>query len=235
MWHDIIKDPTIADAIIDRLVFNLHRIEKGQFPTEWQEVVHHDNASGEKHIADVKTANDWIIEFQHSYLNPEERRARESFYPKIVWVVDGLRRKRDKSQVQEALNNNEVIWKEPLILRVRAPESCRLLVEWHHSTVPVFFDFHDPTASADTKLWLLFPGKSTTGTYLSLFSRSEFIKMHHDTRFETIANERILPVPEALAAREKKLQNEKVRIQQINTNRVYNRHTTRRRATKRQF
>ena len=26
-WHDIIGDPTIADAILDRLVFNSHRIE----------------------------------------------------------------------------------------------------------------------------------------------------------------------------------------------------------------
>lgn len=30
-WHDVIGDPTIVDAILDRLVHNAHRIElKGQ-------------------------------------------------------------------------------------------------------------------------------------------------------------------------------------------------------------
>ena len=30
-WHDIIGDPTIADAILDRIVHNAHRIElKGE-------------------------------------------------------------------------------------------------------------------------------------------------------------------------------------------------------------
>jgi hypothetical protein len=41
----------------------------------WQEIVHRSD-SGEKHIADVKTDHGWVIEFQHSYLNPEERRSR---------------------------------------------------------------------------------------------------------------------------------------------------------------
>ena len=30
-WHDVIGDPTIADAILDRIVHNAHRIElKGE-------------------------------------------------------------------------------------------------------------------------------------------------------------------------------------------------------------
>ncbi|MCA6063582.1 competence protein CoiA [Thalassolituus marinus] len=52
-----------------------HRSWKDYFPKEWQEVVHFDN-SGEKHIADVKTKNGWVLEFQHSFLNPEERQSR---------------------------------------------------------------------------------------------------------------------------------------------------------------
>ena len=41
---------------------------------------------GEKHIADVKTDQDCVIEFQHTYIKPDERRSREEFYKNIVWV-----------------------------------------------------------------------------------------------------------------------------------------------------
>ena len=74
-----------------------HRNWKNQFPKEWQEVIHRDE-SGEKHIADVKTSEGWAIEFQHSYLKPEERRSRNNFYNKLIWVVDGTRRKTDAKQ-----------------------------------------------------------------------------------------------------------------------------------------
>lgn len=61
-----------------------HRAWKGQFPVNWQEVVYQAE-DGEKHIADVKTDTGWVIEFQHSYIKPEERRSRDAFYKKIVW------------------------------------------------------------------------------------------------------------------------------------------------------
>ena len=48
--------------------------------------------AGEKHIADVKTERGDVLEFQHSPLDPQERRAREEFYQRMVWVVDGTRR-----------------------------------------------------------------------------------------------------------------------------------------------
>ena len=68
-----------------------HRAWKDQFPEHWQEVVQ-EAENGEKHIADVKTNQGWVIEFQHSYIKPEERRSRDDFYQKLVWVVDGTRR-----------------------------------------------------------------------------------------------------------------------------------------------
>ncbi|MGH9440295.1 MAG: competence protein CoiA family protein [Terriglobia bacterium] len=43
-----------------------HRAWKNHFPPEWQEVVHFDPASHEKHVADVKTVAGKVIEFQHS-------------------------------------------------------------------------------------------------------------------------------------------------------------------------
>lgn len=75
-----------------------HRFWKNEFPIEWQEIVHIDEKTGEKHIADVKTETDWIIEFQHSRIEPEERKSRNAFYKKLVWVVDGTRRKTDIKQ-----------------------------------------------------------------------------------------------------------------------------------------
>ena len=60
-----------------------HRSWKGKFPNDWQEVIHRSD-SGEKHIADIKTESGWVIEFQHSFLNPEERRSRIAFYKKLV-------------------------------------------------------------------------------------------------------------------------------------------------------
>ena len=68
-----------------------HRAWKNQFPSEWQEVIHYAE-NGEKHIADVKTDQGWVIEFQHSHIKPDERGSREDFYGKLIWVVDGNRR-----------------------------------------------------------------------------------------------------------------------------------------------
>jgi hypothetical protein len=56
-----------------------HRNWKNQFPDAWQEVIHL-APNGAKHIADVKTEHGWVIEFQHSHLEHEERRSRDAFY-----------------------------------------------------------------------------------------------------------------------------------------------------------
>jgi len=77
---------------------------KNRFPKEWQEVIHHD-LSGEKHIADVKTPDGLIIEFQHSAINPEELASRESFYKNMIWVVDGQRLSREAQRLSELLSS----------------------------------------------------------------------------------------------------------------------------------
>ncbi|MBK8202524.1 MAG: hypothetical protein IPK68_09510 [Bdellovibrionales bacterium] len=46
-----------------------HRTWKGHFPKQWQEFVHRAE-DGERHIADVKTDQGYIIEFQHSHIRP---------------------------------------------------------------------------------------------------------------------------------------------------------------------
>jgi competence CoiA-like predicted nuclease len=65
------------------------------FPKEWQEIVHKDSATEEKHIADIKTDKGFVIEFQRSSIPPAEIKKRENFYKNMVWVIDGTRLKRD--------------------------------------------------------------------------------------------------------------------------------------------
>jgi len=65
-----------------------HRAWKNCFPEEWQEVVHFDGDSGEKHIADVKTPSELVLEFQNSAMNSSELVSRENFYKTMLWIVN---------------------------------------------------------------------------------------------------------------------------------------------------
>ena len=147
-----------------------HRAWKERFPESWQEVVHSaDNR--EKHIADVKTDQGWVIEFQHSHIQPEERRARDAFYPKLVWVVDGARRKRDLTQFCEALNRGTPIGSNSPI-RIPFADECVILREWVGSRAPVFLDF------GSEELWWILKGTPDGSTYVARFPRSNFIEIH---------------------------------------------------------
>lgn len=161
-----------------------HRNWKNNFPIEWQEIVHFDK-KGEKHIADVKTNSDWVLEFQHSYLRSDERNSRIAFYNTLIWVVDGLRRKTDKVQFNRVLGESS---KAPVanvnIRKVSFPDESRLLKEWLNCGVPVFFDFKD-----ESKLWFLLPLNIKGEAYLIPFSRNEFIKLHIEGGFDEIAHE----------------------------------------------
>jgi competence protein CoiA len=150
-----------------------HRSWKEQFPIDWQEVIHSDE-NGEKHIADVQTDQGWVIEFQHSYIKPEERRSRDTFYPKLVWVVDGTRRKRDRKQFINALEEGMQVGPNPFTRRIRRPsaDKCVLLREWTESPAPIFFDFGEKVL-----FWLIY--KSPNGpVYVAPYSRNDFIEIH---------------------------------------------------------
>jgi len=154
-----------------------HRSWKNRFPDEWQEVVRR-APDGEKHIADVRTANDWVIEFQHSAIDPEERRSRNDFYGKLVWVVNGMRRKTDRIQFGKAIEQSTLVTQQPPIILIREAGDWRLLQEWAGSGVPVFFDFASPDTSEDWGLWCLFPGSTVHGAYVSRYSREHFVALH---------------------------------------------------------
>jgi hypothetical protein len=142
-----------------------HRTWKNKFPADWQEIIHRADNS-EKHIADVKTAQGLIIEFQHSYIKPEERRSREAFYKSMLWIVNGLRRKRDKENFGKS--PCDIVQPAPLTFRVPT-KHCSLLREWVDSPVEVFFDFgitqEDLASFGTAVLWRLDP-KSTDGVAL---------------------------------------------------------------------
>ncbi len=149
-----------------------HRGWKNLFPADWQEIVFHSD-TGEKHIADIKTANDWVIEFQHSFLDPRERHARTDFYKKITWVVDGTRRKTDIKQFGEVVDGQPILGTPQFpFARATNADRCRLLREWSGLNVPVFFDF------GDARLWCLIPGSSIDSAFVMACSRQSFVVVH---------------------------------------------------------
>jgi hypothetical protein len=147
-----------------------HRAWKGQFPENWQEIIHQADSS-EKHIADVKTDQGWVIEFQHSYIRPEERRSRDVFYPKLAWVVNGARRKRDSEQFRKALNRGVRVGSSALI-RIPFADECAILRDWAGGNAPVFVDF----GVGPTLLWIL-SGTPDGSADVAPFARSDFIEI----------------------------------------------------------
>ncbi|MBW4449175.1 MAG: hypothetical protein KME38_20525 [Spirirestis rafaelensis WJT71-NPBG6] len=66
-----------------------HRLWKSYFNKDNQEVIHFDENTGEKHIADIKTNNGMVIEIQNSPINEDELRSRENFYGNMIWIING--------------------------------------------------------------------------------------------------------------------------------------------------
>lgn len=213
-----------------------HRSWKDKFPKEWQEVIHTDKTSGEKHIADVKTQTGWTLEFQHSLLNPEERQSRNAFYSKLVWVVDGTRRKTDIPQFEKILKESDVVVNNPPIhiRRVHFPDECRLLREWHNSDALVFFDFQDMKEEKQTMLWLLFPKISNNEAYISPFPRSLFVELHNENKFDEVVSNTILPIHKELA---KSIHVRRKNIEYGHSNRLsgFDRHLANKRRRQRRF
>jgi len=172
VWHWAHRGKCVGDPWWEN-ESEWHRAWKGQFPARWQEIVHHAE-TGEKHIADVKTDRDWVIEFQHSPLNPEERRSRETFYRKLIWVVDGTRRKRDRSQLTNAWNDGMPVGANSPVRRI-VSDDCSLLREWAGGNSPTFFDLGEP----DT-LWWLFARSANGSMYVGPFPRAVFVGSHSD-------------------------------------------------------
>lgn len=172
-----------------------HRDWKNKFPQEWQESIHHDEQSGEKHIADVRTEYGLVIEFQHSHLMPEERNARERFYKNMVWVVDGTRLKNDIKRFLRGIANRRSLGQDGYFL-LAFPDEC-FPSAWLTSSVPILFDFQGvsptPPDAMISPLWCLLPGRAEGSAILVGVSRQSFV--------ETASNRAILlPAHEIVSA-----------------------------------
>ncbi len=109
-----------------------HREWKNFFPLKCQEVVHRDETTGEKHIADVKTLNNMVIEFQKSYIKDDEIFARESFYKRMIWII-----KADIYILKIGLTTAAEL--KPIQCKYFG--SSKLFDRWSKCRVPVFIDF----------------------------------------------------------------------------------------------
>ena len=68
-----------------------HREWKNKFPESYREVIFQDTTTNDYHRADIHTKDGVTIEFQNSPIPVEEFNQRNSFYKKIIWVVNGLK------------------------------------------------------------------------------------------------------------------------------------------------
>ena len=170
-----------------------HLMWKNYFPVSWQEIIKYDEITGEKHIADVCTEKGFILEFQHSAINPEERKSRENFYKNMNWVVDGTRLKNDFKRFVKIIDNiNIARVRFPItipnqnnrqvgnIIEVNYPEEI-FPKKWLNSTVPVVFDFKgldaiDTPSDIRNYIFCLLPIKDIYKRYVIQVSRLDFIE-----------------------------------------------------------
>lgn len=165
-----------------------HREWKGNFPIEWQEVIQFDSFTNEKHIADVRTDKGLVIEFQHSHINPIERRQREDFYKNMIWIVDGTRLQRDIPRFIKA-QKDFVHMDKHKIFGIEFADEC-FPKNWLGSSVPVIFDFKGTAVIENEKnnrtlLYCIFPIQVGWLTIFAEISRKALIKSIIDGEWQT--------------------------------------------------
>ena len=150
-----------------------HRLWKDEFPKDWQEIVHIDKITREKHIADVKTAHGWVVEFQHSLLALDEVGAREKFYGNMIWIVDGLRNLQDRICFELGIRDQieDSTWGFEWAGR------GKIFQRWAETTKPVFLDFRSKYTDGTPILWHLtyFDSKEKVGA-ISPYSKKNLIE-----------------------------------------------------------
>jgi hypothetical protein len=156
-----------------------HRVWKNHFPMEWQEKIHIDSITGEKHIADIKSDNGLVIEFQHSAIQSNEIKSREAFYKNMVWVVDGTRLKRDYPRFCRGFDDFRPTAIKGFFISF-FPNEC-LPENWLGSSVPVYFDFQSNNSDLQpderrSPLWCLFPDRMDGHALIAGVLRKQFIE-----------------------------------------------------------
>lgn len=133
---------------------------------EWQEIVMFDEDTGEKHIADVRTPQGVVIEFQHSVMPALELKAREIFYKHMLWIVDGTRGALDHSYFN--ISRGSEISSNPIAYGLHWFGKSRLFANWCAATAHVYIDFGEEV------LWRLicFDEKTKKGAVGPVFRRT---------------------------------------------------------------
>lgn len=164
------------------------------------------DGQGELHIADIRTPDRRVVEFQHSAISREEVATRTRFHDRIIWVVDGLRRKTDLRQFDRALSDARIT-RVPgtIVYEFYDLDFTRLLRDWGGLDRPVVLDFGrhagfnqgpDENGCYDRNDLFVFRGTRHRGTWIfSVFGfflpRDDFIRRVQDgtalpnIRFET--------------------------------------------------
>jgi hypothetical protein len=157
-----------------------HRSWKAVFPSEWQEVVHVSD-TGERHIADVKNGAGVVIELQHSPIAAEERISRETFYKSMIWVVDGMRYKRDLTAFRTAIVHGSIISDSPMYIRPHT-ENAAIFRRWTPLQCAVFLDFGDENFTIEgfslpaSVLWMLQLDRATGRLVICAVTRESFVQ-----------------------------------------------------------
>lgn len=156
-----------------------HRTWKNIYPSEWQEFSFTDPKTNEKHIADIHTVHNLVIEFQHSSIDPKEQTSRELFYKNMIWVVDCTRLKRDYARFLKAFKDFRKTEKKGIFLVDYGDEVFP--ANWLNSSVPVIFDFkglEDLSDRTDIRhnLYCLFQVRLSGYSILAEIHREAFIK-----------------------------------------------------------
>ena len=163
---------------------------KNCFPEAWQERILKDVQSGEKHIADILTEHNLVLEFQHSPIDPEERRAREYFYSqggrRMAWVVDCTQHQRDLKRCKSYIEDYHINISRPSI--VSSPDEFFPSKWIPISFVPIvldigwFLDIHDNNGVCYYVMPCLFVFKFEEKYYCGckLFFKDEFIELAKD-------------------------------------------------------
>lgn len=153
-----------------------HRQWKSRYPIDWREVMVL-AIDGERHIADVRTPNGLVLEFQHSFLGRAEQDAREAAHENLVWIVDGTRLKRDFPRFMEGLTRCRRVGHSSCL--THQPENM-VSPTWTNRSVPVLLDFESVAASetinGEPNLWCLWPGRICGYALLSRVRLGAFLE-----------------------------------------------------------
>jgi len=166
VWHWAHKGRLECDPWYEETEW--HRSWKDRFPVGWQEQIAYDPDTGEKHIADVRTPTDLVIEFQHSVISSQEVAARQAFYKKMIWVVDGNRGSLDPQYFRMGLHGP--ICRNPLVYGVEFWGGGRLLANWSTVAVPVYLDFGEPV------VWRLVSFKAPRYAIVLMIPKDGFVE-----------------------------------------------------------